>query len=32
LQARFQLFETIPFPVDPDRVEQALLRAIREDS
>ena len=31
LQARFPLFETIPFPVDPDRVEQALLRAIGED-
>jgi DNA-binding NtrC family response regulator len=28
MQARFPLFETIPFPVDQDRVEAALLRAL----
>jgi DNA-binding NtrC family response regulator len=30
MQARFPLFETIPFPVDPARVEAALLRALAE--
>ena len=30
MQARFALFETIPFPVDPERVEAALLRALAE--
>lgn len=29
---RFELFETIPFPVDPARVEQALRRAIEPGS
>ena len=29
MRARFPLFETIPFPVDQDRVEAALLRALR---
>jgi hypothetical protein len=28
MQARFPLFETIPFPVDPAQVEAALLRAL----
>jgi hypothetical protein len=28
MQARFPLFETIPFPVDPARVEAALIRAL----
>jgi DNA-binding NtrC family response regulator len=28
MQARFPLFETIPFPVDPTRVEAALVRAL----
>jgi DNA-binding NtrC family response regulator len=28
MEARFPLFETIPFPVDPARVEAALLRAL----
>lgn len=30
MQARFSLFETIPFPVDPARVEAALLRALNQ--
>jgi DNA-binding NtrC family response regulator len=30
MQARFPLFETIPFPVDPGRVEAALTRALAE--
>lgn len=32
LEARFPLFETIPFPVDPVRVEAALIRALAERS
>jgi DNA-binding NtrC family response regulator len=28
MQARFPLFETIPLPVDPARVEAALVRAL----
>jgi DNA-binding NtrC family response regulator len=30
MQARFPLFATIPFPVDPDLVEAALRRALAE--
>ena len=30
MQARFPLFETIPFPVDPARVEAALIRALSQ--
>jgi hypothetical protein len=30
MQARFPLFETIPFPVDPAWVEAALVRALAQ--
>lgn len=32
MQDRFSLFEIIPFPVDPARVETALLRALGDRS
>lgn len=32
MQARFPLFETIPFPIDPARVEAALTRALYDRS
>ena len=32
MQARFPLFATIPFPVDPMAVEAALRRALAEPS